>query len=144
MPTAKFVNDNITVSEESDVKLTLDDENNTDEPLTLLCPGETKKNFTGKIVSIEPYGTYSTRSWRLSEDVDFAVNRDVTVTDQALEQGNKVVAIRVISGIGADDIRSNDGGEGEEDLEYEAAQLLEVEVEDIDLKRHLLCNPWLN
>lgn len=82
MPTAKFVNDNITVSEESDVKLTLDDENNTDEPLTLLCPGETKKNFTGKIVSIEPYGTYSTRSWRLSDDVDFSANENVTVTDQ--------------------------------------------------------------
>ncbi|KAJ5544035.1 hypothetical protein N7513_003310 [Penicillium frequentans] len=83
MPTAKFVNDNITVSKECDVKLTLDDENNTDEPLTLLCPGETRKNFTGKIVSIEPYETYSTRSWRLSEDVDFADNKDVTVTDQS-------------------------------------------------------------
>lgn len=40
------------------------------------------------------------------------------------------VAIRVISGISADDIRSDD----EEDLEYEAPQLLEVHVEDIDLK----------
>lgn len=52
------------------------------------------------------------------------------------------VAICVISGIGVDDIRSDDGGEGEEDLEYEAAQLLEVDVEDIDLRGHLLCNPW--
>ncbi|CAP94179.1 hypothetical protein PCH_Pc16g15090 [Penicillium rubens Wisconsin 54-1255] len=86
MPTAKFINDNITVSNETDVKLTLYDENNTDESLTLLCPGETRKNFTGKIVSIEPYTTYATRSWQLSEDVVFAANRDVTVTDQTLEQ----------------------------------------------------------
>ena len=83
MHTAKFVNDNITVSEDSDVKLTLDDETNTDEPSTLLCPGETKKNFTGRLVCIEPYQTYSTRSWQLSEDVDFDANNDVTVTDQS-------------------------------------------------------------
>ncbi|KAJ6125013.1 hypothetical protein N7471_012330 [Penicillium samsonianum] len=91
MHTAKFINDNITVSKESDVKLTLYDENNPDEPLTLLCPGETRKNFTGKVVSIEPYCTYATRSWQLSEDVDFVANKDVTVTDDTLEQGNKVV-----------------------------------------------------
>lgn len=83
MHTAKFINDNITVSQETDVKLTLQDANNTDEPLTLLCPGETRKNFTGKIVCIEPYCTYATRSWQLSEDVDFAANKDVTVTDQS-------------------------------------------------------------
>lgn len=84
MPTAKFVNNNITVLNESDVKLTLlNEEKDPDEPLTLLCPGETRKNFTGKVVSIEPYETYSTRSWRLSEDVDFAANMDVTVTDQS-------------------------------------------------------------
>ncbi|KZN94121.1 hypothetical protein EN45_043090 [Penicillium chrysogenum] len=89
MPTAKFINDNITVSNETDVKLTLYDENNTDESLTLLCPGETRKNFTGKIVSIEPYTTYATRSWQLSEDVVFAANRDVTVTDQTTKRSNK-------------------------------------------------------
>jgi hypothetical protein len=83
MPAAKFVNDNITVSKDCDVKLTLNDEKNRDEPLTLVCPGETKKNFTGKTVSIEPYETYSTRSWQLSEDVDFDANQDVTVTDQS-------------------------------------------------------------
>ncbi|KAJ5619455.1 hypothetical protein N7510_003439 [Penicillium lagena] len=80
--TAKFVNDNITVSEDADVRLTLDDEKNTDAPLTLLCPGETKRNFTGKIACIGPYETYCTRSWQLSEDVEFDPNKDVTVTDQ--------------------------------------------------------------
>ncbi|KAJ6098477.1 Sphingosine N-acyltransferase [Penicillium canescens] len=45
------------------------------------------------------------------------------------------VAIHVIRGIGADDIRSDDDGEGEEeDLEYEDAQPLEVDVEAIGLK----------
>lgn len=83
MPTAKFVNDNITVSKDSDVKLTLYDEKYTDDPVTLLCPGETQKNFTGRIVSIEPCQTYATRSWELSEDVEFDANKDVTVTDQS-------------------------------------------------------------
>lgn len=83
MRTAKFVNDNITVSGDSDVKLTLYDEKDTDQPLTLLCSGETKKKFTGRIVCIEPCQTYSTRSWQLSEDVEFDANKDVTVTDQS-------------------------------------------------------------
>jgi hypothetical protein len=83
MRTAKFVNDNITVSCDSDVKLTLCDEKDTDGLLTLLCPGETKKNFTGRIVGIEPCETYSTRSWQLSEDMEFDANKDVTVTDQS-------------------------------------------------------------
>ena len=81
MPTARFVNDNITISKDSDVKLTLYDAKYTD--VTLLCPGETQKNFTGTIVSIEPCQTYSTRSWQLSEDVEFDDNKDVTVTDQS-------------------------------------------------------------
>lgn len=83
MPTARFINDNITVSCDTDVKLTLYDETNTDEPCTLLCPGETRKNFTGKIICIEPYSTYAVRSWQVCEDVDFAANKDVTVTDQS-------------------------------------------------------------
>ncbi|KAH8886467.1 longevity assurance proteins LAG1/LAC1 [Thozetella sp. PMI_491] len=47
------------------------------------------------------------------------------------------VAIRVIRGDGADDVRSDDEGEEEEDeIEYEEAQLLEEEVgvDEIDLK----------
>lgn len=83
MRTAKFVNDNITVSNDSDVKLTLYDEKDTDDPLTLLCPGETKKKFTGRVVSIEPCQTYSTRSWQLSEDMEFDADKDVTVTNQS-------------------------------------------------------------
>lgn len=83
MHTAKFVNDNITVSNDSDVKLTLYNEKDTDDPLTLLCPGETKKRFTGRIVTIEPYQTYSTRSWQLSEDMEFDADKEVTVTDQS-------------------------------------------------------------
>lgn len=81
MPTARFVNDNITVSEDADVKLTLRDEKNTDESSILLCPGETKKNFTGKTVCIGPYETYCSRPWEISEDVEFDANKDVTVTD---------------------------------------------------------------
>ncbi|KAJ6000512.1 hypothetical protein N7481_000921 [Penicillium waksmanii] len=83
MSTARFINDNITVSKETDVKLKLYDENDTDEPCTLLCPGETRKNFTGRIISIEPYSTYAVRSWQVCEDVDFDANKDVTVTDQS-------------------------------------------------------------
>lgn len=82
MRTAKFVNDNITVSCDSDVKLTLYDEKDTDDPLTFLCPGETKKRFTGRIVSIEPCQTYSTRSWQLSEDTEFDADKDVIVTNE--------------------------------------------------------------
>ncbi|KAJ5599596.1 hypothetical protein N7450_000663 [Penicillium hetheringtonii] len=91
MHTAKFVNDNITVSNDSDVKLTLYNEKDTDDPLTLLCLERLKKRFTGRIVTIEPYQTYSTRSWQLSEDMEFDADKEVTVTDQTIEQGNKVV-----------------------------------------------------
>ncbi|KAJ5753537.1 uncharacterized protein N7511_007690 [Penicillium nucicola] len=83
MPAVNFHHNTITVSGDCDVKLTLDDQNNPDEPLSLLCPGETKKDFTGKLVCVEPYGTYSTRSWRLSQGMDAAENEDVTVTDQS-------------------------------------------------------------
>jgi hypothetical protein len=71
------------VSEDADVRLTLDDEKDTDEHLTILCPGETKNNFTGKTVCIGPYETYCTRSWQLSEDVEFDANKDVIVTDDS-------------------------------------------------------------
>jgi hypothetical protein len=81
--TARFVNDNITVSEEADVRLTLSDEKDTDESSIVLCPGETKRNFTGKILCVGPYEMYCERPWQLSEDVEFDANKDVTVTDES-------------------------------------------------------------
>ncbi|KAJ5975991.1 hypothetical protein N7481_009698 [Penicillium waksmanii] len=91
--TARFVNDNITVSAEADVRLTLSDEKDTDESSTILCPGETKRNFTGKILCVGPHEVYCERPWQLSEDVQFDANKDVTVSDEKIEQeqGNKVV-----------------------------------------------------
>lgn len=81
--TARFVNNNITVSEEADVRLTLSDEKDTDESSIVLCPGETKRNFTGKILCVGPYETYCERPWQPAEDVEFDANEDVTVTDES-------------------------------------------------------------
>ena len=81
--TARFVNNNIIVSEDADVRLTLNDEQDPDESSIVLCPGETKRNFTGKILCIGPYETYCERPWQLSEDVEFDANKDVTVTDES-------------------------------------------------------------
>lgn len=80
---ARFVNNNITVSAEADVRLTLSDEKHTDESSIILCPGDTERNFTGKILCVGPYEIHCERPWRLSEDVEFDANKDVTVTDRS-------------------------------------------------------------
>jgi hypothetical protein len=80
---ARFVNNNIIVSDEADVRLTLSDEKDMNESSILLCPGETKRNFTGKILCVGPHEVYCERPWQLSEDVEFDANKDVTVTDES-------------------------------------------------------------